>query len=220
MRLTTSVYSLLTLTTTIKNQTKSIFCHLFESNYAQNTSNWFGSWLYLHIVHKIIGGNYGLKLDFDFWCHPGNKSISRKVQHVKTPLIFDKIEFCCIPAQYVEWEIFLTPSLESVFQWHSWSAFCRFSQWCQVSQASLMLYVEFKRAFEFESEFILVYMTKWQPVILSPQQFGTSLSQYLGKSLCNTSKTSMTLEPFYTLLLNQTLYIHSEQATVFANSFQ
>ena len=46
------------------------------------------------------------------------------------------------------------------------------------------------------------------------------LSQYLGKSLCNTSETFMTLKPFYTLLLNQTLYIHSEQATVFANSFQ
>ena len=103
-------------------------------------------------------------MDFDFWCHPGNKSISRKVQHVKTPLIFDKIEFCCVPVQFVEWEIFLTPSLESVFQWHSWSAFCRFSQWCQVWQASLMLYTEFKRDFEFESEFIVVYMTKWQPL--------------------------------------------------------
>ena len=33
-----------------------------------------------------------------------------------------------------------------------------------MSQASLMLYTEFKRAFEFESEFILVYMTKWQPL--------------------------------------------------------
>ena len=29
---------------------------------------------------------------------------------------------------------------------------------------TLMLYTEFKRAFEFESEFILVYMTKWQPL--------------------------------------------------------
>ena len=33
-----------------------------------------------------------------------------------------------------------------------------------MSQVSLMLYTEFKRAFEFESEFILVYMTKWQPI--------------------------------------------------------
>ena len=57
-----------------------------------------------------------------------------------------------------------TPSLESVFQWHSWSSFCIFSQWCQVSQVSLLLYTEFKRAFEFESEFILVYMTRWQPL--------------------------------------------------------
>ena len=39
-----------------------------------------------------MGGNYGLKLDFDFWCHSGDKSISRKVQHAKTPLIFDKID--------------------------------------------------------------------------------------------------------------------------------
>ena len=30
----------------------------------------------------------------------------------------------------------------------------------------------------------------------------------------------MNLEPFYTLLLAQTLFIHSKQATGFANSFQ
>ena len=127
MRLATSVYSLLTLTTTTKNQTLFLKVYSATSLKVQNRSNWFGSWLYRHIVHKIIGGNYGLKLDFDFWWHPGNKIISRKIQHVKTPLILDKIEFCWVPVQYVEWEIFLTPSLESVFQWHSWSAFCTFS---------------------------------------------------------------------------------------------
>ena len=135
MRLATSVYSLLTLTTTTKNQTLFLKVYSATSLKVQNRSNWFGSWLYLHIVHKIIGGNYGLKLDFDFWCHPGNKSISRKVQHVKTH--------------------------------HS--------------------------------------------------NLAHLLSQYLGKSLCNTSETFMTLKTFYTLLLNQTLY--NEQATVFANSF-
>ena len=30
----------------------------------------------------------------------------------------------------------------------------------------------------------------------------------------------MNLEPFYTLLLAQTLFVHSKQATGFANSFQ
>ena len=112
---------------------------------------WFTT---ISAVCKIMGGNYGLKLDFDFWCHSGDKSISRKVQHAKTPLIFDKIE------------------LMTTTQFHHHSNLAHL------------------------------------------------LSQYLGKSLCNTSKTFMTLEPFYTQLLNQTLYIHSEQATVFANSFQ
>ena len=40
------------------------------------------------------------------------------------------------------------------------------------------------------------------------------LSQYLGKSLCNTSETFMTLKPFYTLLLNQTLYNEQKADTV------
>ena len=74
MRLATSVYSLLTLTTTTKNQTLFLKVYSATSLKVQNRSNWFGSWLYRHIVHKIIGGNYGLKLDFDFWWHPGNKN--------------------------------------------------------------------------------------------------------------------------------------------------
>ena len=147
----------------------------------QSTSNWFGSWLYLHVVYKIIGSNYGLKLDFNFWCHPGNKSISRTVQHAKTPLIFDKIDFCCVPAQYVEWEIFLTPSLESVFQWHSWSAFCRFSQWCQVSQASLMLYTELKEPLSLDQNSSLCTWRNDNHSIPSPQQFGTFIISILGQ---------------------------------------
>ena len=51
---------------------------------------------------------------FYFLCSHGNQSISRKVQHIKTPIIFEKMEFRSLAAQYVELEIFLTPSQGSI----------------------------------------------------------------------------------------------------------